>query len=111
MSGETTMFPARGDASTLQGTTLPLGQRQAGIARRLKDGPAVASRRRLDVGASETPRTGGPPTGRGVADDGRYGRLTLCTEATVVAAVLLDPVRAAALAARLIAAALPKLGT
>jgi hypothetical protein len=47
-----------------------------------------------------------------MADDGRDGRSTLCTEATVVATVLLDPARATALAAKLmIPALLPKLGT
>jgi hypothetical protein len=67
---------------------------------------------RRGVGAPETPRSGAPQTRRDVmADDGRDGRLTLCTEATVVVAVLLDPVRAAALAAKLIVTALPKLGT
>jgi hypothetical protein len=46
-----------------------------------------------------------------VSDDGREIRLTLYTEAGAVAAVVLDPVRAVALAQRLIAAALPRLSS
>jgi hypothetical protein len=46
-----------------------------------------------------------------VSDDGREIRLTLYAEAGAVAAVVLDPVRAVALAQRLIAAALPRLSS
>jgi hypothetical protein len=44
-----------------------------------------------------------------VGDDGREITLTLYADAGAVAAVALDPVRAVALAQRLIAAALPRL--
>jgi hypothetical protein len=44
-----------------------------------------------------------------VSDDGREIHLTLYAEAGADAAVVLDPVRAVALASRLIAAALPRL--
>jgi hypothetical protein len=46
-----------------------------------------------------------------VSDDGREIRLTLYAEAGAVAAVVRDPVRAVALAGRLIAAALPRLSS
>jgi hypothetical protein len=46
-----------------------------------------------------------------VGDDGREIRLTLYAEAGAVAAVVLDPALAIALAQRLIAAALPRLSS
>jgi hypothetical protein len=51
-------------------------------------------------------------TGRdGVSDDGRVIRWVIYSEAAIVAAVMVDPLRAVALAAKLIAAAVLKLRT
>jgi hypothetical protein len=46
-----------------------------------------------------------------VSDDGSTIRLTLYSEAGAVAATVLDPIRAIALAQRLITAALPRLSS